>query len=538
MKADSKDPDQENHAAARRVRRRPGLWIAAGLIGLLFLFPAAYLTWGTLSLGGNFWAALTSARTLRPLANSLLIAASAAASCTVIGTTLALLTARTDLPGRRFWRLILPLPLVIPSFVGATALLSAFGRGGLLPFLPRIEGFWGAFLVLTLLSYPYVYLPVLARLSTTSPSMEEAARMLGSPPLRTVMRVVLPHIRHTMTAGGMLVFLYGLSDFGAVAMMRFDTITRAIFSSRLFDRAASLTLGLVLAALALAAAGAERAATPRRKTAPVIGRAQVRYRLGRAKALGLIPTGGVAALALAAPIAVFALWVLRGSSTVGVGYSGIGDGLGFLIRPSLNSAVAALSAGLAAAALTLPVAYASVRRRNWASNAAAAAVISTFALPGLVVALAMVFWAIQAPGPLAAVYQSFPLLILAYVLHFGAQSMRASQAAVGDIPPRYQDAARTLGAGAGRRFLAVDLPLLAPGLVTGGGLVALAVLKELPATLLLAPIGFETLATGIWNAAEDGFFAEVGITSLVLMLVSGVLTWMFILRRETRWIEG
>lgn len=537
MKADSKDPDRENHAAARRERRRPGLWIAAGLIGLLFLFPAAYLTWGTLSLGGNFWAALTSARTLRPLANSLLIAASSAASCTVIGTILAWLTARTDLPGRRFWRLILPLPLVIPSFVGATALLSAFGRGGLLPFLPRIEGFWGAFLVLTLLSYPYVYLPVLARLSTTSPSMEEAARMLGIPPLRTVIRVVLPHIRHTMAAGGMLVFLYGLSDFGAVAMMRFDTITRAIFSSRLFDRSASLTLGLVLAVLALAAAGAERAAAPRRRTAPAIGRAQVQYRLGRAKALGLIPTGGVAALALAAPTAVFALWVLRGSAAVGVGYSGIGDGLGFLIRPSLNSAAAALSAGAAAAALTLPVAYASVRRRSWASNAAAAAVTSTFALPGLVVALAMVFWAIQAPGPLAAVYQSFPLLILAYVLHFGAQSMRASQAAVGDIPARYQDAARTLGAGAGRRFLAVDLPLLAPGLVTGAGLVTLSVLKELPATLLLAPIGFETLATGIWNAAEDGFFAEVGITSLVLMLVSGLLTWLFILRREPRWIE-
>lgn len=526
--------DRRPPKSVQRGRRRSGLWITAGLIGLLFLFPAGYLAWGSLSLGGNFWAVLASARTLRPLANSLLIASSAAASCTVIGTALAWLTARTDLPGRRFWRLVLALPLVIPSFVGATALLSAFGRGGLLPFLPRIEGFWGAFLVLTWLCYPYVYLPVLARLSTTSPSMEEAARLLGDPPLRTAVRVVLPHIRHTMAAGGMLVFLYGLSDFGAVAMMRFDTITRAIFSSRLFDRAASLTLGLVLAVLALAAAGAERAVTPRRKTGPPIGRAQVQYPLGRAKAPALMLAGGVAAQALAAPLAVFAFWVLRGASTVGVGYSGIGDGLGFLIRPSINSAAASLSAGAAAAALTLPVAYASARRRNWVSDAAAASVTSTFALPGLVVALAMVFWAIQAPGPLAAVYQSLPLLILAYVLHFGAKSMRASQAAIGDIPPRYQDAARTLGAGAARRFLAVDLPLLAPGLAAGGGLVMLAALKELPAALLLAPTGFETLATRIWNAAEDGFFAEVGITSLVLILLSGVLTWVFVLRRELR----
>jgi len=239
-------------------------------------------------------------------------------------------------------------------------------------------------------------------------------------------------------------------------------------------------------------------------------------------------------VALVAPVGVFALWVVRGSTTVGVGYSGIGDGLGFLLRPILNSAVASVVAGLCAVAVTLPVAYSAARRRSWLSNAASASVTSVFALPGLVVALAVVFWAIQAPGPLAAVYQTFPLLVLAYVLHFGAQSMRASQAAIADVPPHYEDAARTLGVDARRRFLTIDLPLVMPGLITGGGLVLLSTLKELPATLLLAPIGFETLATRIWNAAEDGFFAEVGITSLVLILLSGILTWMFVLRRELR----
>ena len=521
MKAGSKDPDKIGAVGPRPPGHHPGLQVAVGVIGLLFLFPVGYLAWGTLTLGGDFWAALPSARTLRPLRNSLLIAAGTAASCAVLGTTLAWLVARTDLPGRRFWRVALPLPLVIPSFVGATALLSAFGRGGLVPFLPRVEGFWGAFLVLTLLGYPYVYLPVLARLSTTAPSLEEAARLLGSRPMRTVTRVVLPHIRDTVAAGTMLVFLYGLSDFGAVALMRFDTITRAIFSSRLFDRVTSLTLGLVLAVVALAVAAIERTVTPRRKVGPTIGKHQVRYRLGGATIPGLGLPGAVFGLSLVAPIAVFILWVSRGSSTVGIGYSGIGDGLGFLFRPSLNSAVAAVVAGVAAVAITLPVAYTSARRRNRISGAAATSVTSVFALPGLVVALAVVFWAIQAPGSLAALYQSFPLLILAYVLHFGAQSMLASQAAIADIPDRYEDAARTLGVRAGRRFRTIDLPLVTPGLVTGGGLVLLSTLKELPATLLLAPIGFETLATRIWNAAEDGFFAEVGITSLVLIRSRG-----------------
>ena len=535
MKAGSRTPDLATTITSPARRRHTVLAGAAALVGLLFLFPIGYLAWGSLSLGGDFWATLAGARTLRPLGNSLLIAAATATSCMVLGTTLAWLVARTDLVGRRFWRVVLPLPLVIPSFVGATALLAAFGRGGLIPFLPRIEGFWGAFMVLTLLSYPYVYLPVQARLSTTVPTLEEAARLLGSRPWRTLVRVVLPHIRSTVLAGTMLVFLYVLSDFGAVALMRYDTITRAIFSARLFDRATSLTLGLLLAGLSLVVAGAERTVTPGGRPGQEIGgKRQVRYPLGRAALPGLALAAGVVGPALVAPLAVFLLWVIRGSTTVGVGYSGIGDGLGFLLLPALNSAVAAIVAGAVAVAVTLPVAYAAARRRGRLAGAAAASVTSVFALPGLVVALAVVFWAIQAPGPLAALYQTFPLLVLAYVLHFGAQSMRASQAAIADVPHHYEDAARTLGVTARRRFFAIDLPLVMPGLVTGGGLVLLSTLKELPATLLLAPIGFETLATRIWNAAVDGFFAEVGVASLVLILVSGVLTWVFVLRRELR----
>jgi iron(III) transport system permease protein len=534
MKAVSRTPDATVTAVAQGQRHHAGFLVAAAALGLLFLFPIGYLAWGTLSLGGDFWETISSPRTLRPLRNSLLIASTAAMSCMFLGTTLAWLVARTDLAGRRFWRVVLPLPLVIPSFVGATALLSAFGRGGLVPFLPRIEGFWGAFIVLTALSYPYVYLPVLARLSTTVPTLEEAARLLGSHPVRTLIRVVLPNIRGAVAAGTMLVFLYGLSDFGAVALMRYDTITRAIFSARLFDQATSLTLGLVLAVLALVVATVERSATPDPRPGKGIGREQVRYPLRRSAAPAAALASGVFGLALVAPLAVFLLWIVRGSTTVGVGYSGIGDSLGFLLRPILNSAVASVSAAVCAVVVTLPVAFAVARRRNWLSNAAAASVTSVFALPGLVVALAIVFWAIRAPGPLATVYQTFPLLVLAYVLHFGAQSMRATQAALADVPRRYEDAARTLGVTARRRLFAIDLPLAMPGLVTGGGLVLLSTLKELPATLLLAPIGFETLSTRIWNAAEDGFFAEVGVTSLVLILLSGLLTWMLVLRRELR----
>lgn len=156
---------------------------------------------------------------------------------------------------------------------------------------------------------------------------------------------------------------------------------------------------------------------------------------------------------------------------------------------------------------------------------------SVFALPGLVVALAMVFWAVAAPGPLAAAYQTFPLLVLAYAPlrrpddeGFAGRYRRCSQALRRRGPcsrsgrpapvPHHRSPAGDTRPGHRRRA--------GPTLT----------LKELPATLLLAPIGFETLATRIWNASEDGFFAEVGVTSLVLILLFGFLTWMFVLRRE------
>lgn len=506
--------------------------IVAGLVGLAFLFPTAYMAWGAFSFGGSFVETLISPRTLRPLLNSLLIAGSVTLSTGVLGTALAWAVARTDVSGRRLLATVLPLPLVIPSFVGATAFLVAFGRGGLFPFLPRIEGFWGAFIVLTLLSYPYVYLPVAARLATMSSGMEEVAAVLDGRFWRTALRVIFPQVRGSAAAGMLLVFLYVLSDFGAVALMRFDAITRAIYSSRLLDRGTSLTLGLLLGVLALGAAAAGWRLTPRSRPATNRLRSPVRYSLRRWRAPVGACAGVVVVLGFLAPMAVFATWAIRGSATIGVGFSGPGDDLGFLVRPLLNTALAGIAAAVAATVIVLPVAYAAARPGARLAKLAATSVSSVFALPGLVVALAIVFWALQGTGPLAFMYQTLPLLVLGYVLHFGAQSMTATRAGVAEVPSILSEAARTLGAGCGRRFATVELPLFRPALVAGGGLVMLSTMKELPATLLLAPTGFPTLATQIWGAAEDGFFAEVGLTSLMLVLLSWMLTWLLVIRRR------
>ena len=180
--------------------------------------------------------------------------------------------------------------------------------------------------------------------------------------------------------------------------------------------------------------------------------------------------------------------------------------------------------------LLLPAAYLVARRRSAAAGLLDVTIASTFALPGLVIALTVVYWVLAAPQVIAGLYQSFPLLVLVYVLHFGVQSHRASAVAIQALPPGYDEAARVLGVGRLRRFATIELPLIGPSVVAGGGLVLLSNLKELPATLLLAPTGFDTLATRVWGAAEDGFLAEVGITSLALVLLTGLLTWFLVLK--------
>jgi iron(III) transport system permease protein len=164
-----------------------------------------------------------------------------------------------------------------------------------------------------------------------------------------------------------------------------------------------------------------------------------------------------------------------------------------------------------------------------AGEAANAVIVSSFALPGLVIAISIVFVVVQSAFS-DLLYQTWALLIFAYVVHFGSQSLRAAQVAVAGVPRRVEDAARSLGAGRTRRLATVSVPLMRSGLLAGAGLVLLSTMKELPATLVLAPAGTRTLATEIWSARAEGFFAEAGLASLVLLALSGALTWVLTFR--------
>ncbi len=534
------DPPTSPRRERIRARRAPiGLIIASAATAALFAIPFVYLVFRNLSADAALFSAVASRQTLDPLLRTLWLAVSVSLTATAIGTLLAWITMRTDLPGRTFWRIACPLPLVLPSFVAGAAMLAAYAPGGLLeqllsPFgvsgLPRIDGYPGAFLVLTSITYPYVYLPVAARLASLPPSLEEAARLLGHRPIPTFRRVVWPQLLPSARAGGLLTFLYVVSDFGVVQLMGFQTLTTRIFTTRLVDTSLSFALGLVLAIVALVIVMSEGRAT--RDVAMAAGepaRRPMVIPLGRWRPAALLALVGSVGIGLIAPVVVLSWWAYRGLVNEAAGFASA-EGITALIEPTWNTVSVSVVAAVVSVAVVLPVAFLTARYRSPFAGPLNAVVVAGFALPGLVIALSMVFLALRVPA-LSALYQTLPLLLLAYVIHFGAQAYRSAQVGVGAVDERLGEAARTLGAGRLRRLWRVELPLMLPPLAAGGGLVMLSTMKELPATLLAAPLGFDTLATRIWTANEGGFLADAGMASLVLIAVSALLTWLLVIRR-------
>ena len=242
-------------------RRFPGpAWPLALVVAAAMLLPLVYLIVRALDADAAAWSALGHASSLRLLVRTALLALAVASASLVLALPIAWLTVRTDLPLRRLWSVLAIVPLVVPSYVGAVAFIAAFGpRGTLQEILsplgvdavPQIYGFPGAFLALTLFSYPYLLLVLRAGLRGVDPALEDASRSLGMGSWQTFWRVTVPQLRVPITVGLLLVALYVVSDFGAVSLLRTDTLTRAIFVQyqNSFDRAAAAVLGLELVGL-------------------------------------------------------------------------------------------------------------------------------------------------------------------------------------------------------------------------------------------------------------------------------------------------
>jgi len=526
----------------RHNQRAPlALKVIALISAFLFACPAIYLVWRNITSDSDPLGVLFSEQTLSPLMRTINLTILVTLSAAILGTGLAWLTIRTDMPSRRILKIILPLPLVFPTFVGAAAFIRTLNPGGLANNLVEkigiektleLHGLFGAWLVLTLFTYPYVFLPVAARLKNLSSSLEESARLLGDSSWSTFRKVVLPQIASSLLAGSLLVFLYTISDFGAVQFMRYDTLTRAIWTTRLNNQPVSFALALILLTLAAVAVLIETFVSRRfRKPDATTQVETVLISLGKWKPIAITASWLIVFLALITPTIALGDWAADGLLREFRGGRPLFIDFKDIIEPTINTAWISMLTALIAAAIVLPVSYLVAKYRSSIGNTANAIMTSTFAMPGLLIALSMFFWTLKTSWAAEHLRGTIIILIFAYLVRFSAQALGPAKASVASIPPSLEDASQVLGASKFKRFFTIDIPVVTPGLLAGSGLVLMSTMKELPITLLVAPFEFPTLTTKIFQSFEDAFVAEGGLLALILVLLSAILTWILVIRQ-------
>jgi len=498
----------------RRARRRPPLFSLTGtLIAALFVVvPLAFVVVQALSSGASEARHLLLRATVAELlVNTIGLSATCTVLCAGLGLSAAWLVQRTDVPLRRMWAVLLVLPLGIPDFVVAFSWVSIDHS---------LHGFVPAAAVMTLSLYPLVYLPVATALANSDGSLEEAARSLGLGPWATFRRVTLRQVRAALVGGCMLVTLALLAEYGAFEILQFRTFTVEIFAEfKLgFDAVGACVLSLVLVLLSVGVLSGEPLLAGRRpqsRSGKGARRPAARHRLGSLTAPALLAVSSLALAALGIPVATLIFWTLHGGAST-LPESSLLDALGS--TAAFSAAAAVLASLLAAAVATL-----ALRHRSRASALLERVTYLPLALPGLVIALGLVAFAVRYTP---ALYQSPVLLVVAYAILFLPLAVVSVRASLAGAPARLEDVARSLGLGPTRAYLRVTLPAIAPGLAAAFAFVFISTATELTATLILRPTAVETLATRFWEYTSAFAYAQAAPYALVMVAISAVPAYL------------
>jgi len=497
------------------IGRAPPLWLVlAALVPLaLFGLPLTYIVLRSWEAGpASILSELMRERTLMLLTNTLILAFSVTAGSCLIGTAMAWLIERCDLPWRGWWRNVASLPLAVPAFVASFAwssISSAF------------ENMAGAIFILTISVYPLVFLPVSAALRSMDPAFEDVSRSLGRGAWGTFLGAVLPQAAPALGAGALLVLTHMLAEFGALSLLRVQTFTTAIFESYelQFDNAAAALQAAVLMLLCLPAAWGEmrlRRGLQVSRTGRGSARILPLLSLGRFRLAAVAAFCLLFVLSLGVPFGTLLYWLFVGQSR-GLGSTDLLAAIAGSLGLSLPGAVIIV-------VLATPPVLASVRHGGWITNLSDRLPYVIHGLPGVVVALALVFLSIRY-APL--VYQTSLVLFMAYVMLFMPVAQSALRASVELVPPRLEEVARGFGRRPMAAFFSVTFPNILPGVGAALALMVLELMRELTATLMLAPTGTVTLATEVWSHTNDGQYAAAAPFAALLVLVSAAPVYFF-----------
>jgi iron(III) transport system permease protein len=497
------------------------------------LIPLVYLVIRALEAEGSSLRLIVfRERNLVLLGNTLILAVAVLLLATLIALPTAWLLARVNIPLSKFWVVAATLPLAVPGYVGAFALLAASGAGGTLEFLglrvPRTDGFLGASLILALYTAPYLFVNLYAALERLDPALEEASRSLGQSRWAGFVRVVLPQLRPAWLSGGLLIVLHVIGDFGVVSLMRFETFSSAIYTQYIgsLDRVYAAWLALVLLVLTVLILGLEGVAMRRvfltRNSKNT--RLAVRLELGGWAVAALVPVLIYVTLAVLLPVVTALHWLTREPPSL------FYNPLGELSRAILGTVSAALPAAILSAICALPLAYLAVRYKTRFSGWLERSSYLGYATPPLALALALIFVTLRV---VPSLYQTLWLLIFAYTVHFLAESIGPIRSQLHQTPLRLEEAGRSLGLGGWGVLWRVLVPLLARGVLAAMALAFLSAAKELPLTTLLAPPGFESLAKNVYGYTSEAMFAKAAPHALALIVLSGVFIGL-VLPRSSR----
>lgn len=532
---------------------RRGLQMAALLLGGFIALPILVVFSAWFAPDSTVWTHLAETVLGDLIHNTIVLLLGVALGVLFLGVSLAWLTSMCEFPGRRFFDWALILPLAVPAYVLAFVALGIFDYAG--PVQSLLRAIWGAeaphfpeprsaggvIIVMVLVLYPYVYMLSRAAFLTQGRGALEAARILGQSPWGAFYRVALPMARPAIVAGVSLALMETLADFGAVAVFNYDTFTTAIYKAwfGLFNiQAASQLASLLLLFVALALFGERKLRGKARYHEGARSNRPQRYVLSGWRAWGSTFLAGlIFSLAFLLPVFQLLVW------SWGVLVSDLDARyISLLLRTLSLGGMAALMTVTAA----LVVAFARRMHADRMTGLATGIATLGYALPGTVLAVGIMstnvridnffnsiwsFFGNVAPGQVIG--GSALALVMAYTVRFLAVAVGPVESGLGRIKPSISEAARSLGTDSRTIFRQIYLPLLRPGLLTASLLVLVDVMKEMPATLLLRPFGWDTLAVRIYEMTSEGEWERAALPAITLVLV-GLLPVIILVRRSAR----
>ena len=542
----------------RPVRSASGgpapLALTALVIGILTAAPIASV-WLNLFAGGtgDTWAHLASTVLTEYVANTLVLCLGVGGGVILVGVSTAWLVTMHAFPGRRFFEWALVLPLAVPAYVMAYAytdllqfvgpvqswLRESFGWRKGDYWFPDVRSAGGAVAMFSLVLYPYVYLLARTAFLERAGGMLEVGRSLGLSAWASFFRISLPLARPAVAAGTALALMETLADYGTVAYFAVPTFTTGIYRAwfSLGDRIAAAQLSAALLGFVVLVLAAERASR---------GRARFHNTTGRNRPQPGQTLSGAAALAamLACALPLLLGFLLPAGVLLRLAL-GDGDaqfGSRFFQLAGNSFSLAALTALLAVGLAVLLAYSARLSGAGW-SRALNRLVGLGYAVPGSVIAVGVLIPVTRLDNWLAAAIASWTgtspgllltggiaALVYAYLARFLAIALQTVEASLAKVTPSMDDAARSLGLGQGQTLRRVHLPLLRGSLLTAGLLVFVDVMKELPATLVMRPFNFDTLATQAYTLAADERLAEASTAALAIVVV-GILPLIAVSRQ-------